>query len=371
MRISPFLLERHFAKYEFDIPFQLSCSDCEPLALAELLEMASTESIGLWQNLKLSYTESQGNTLLREEISQTYDGIKPEEIIVCAPEEGIFLVMNSLLSSGDHLIVISPAYQSLSEIALSIGCQVSHWKADLDGQYRVKSMESLITSKTRMVVINFPHNPTGALISRAEFIEITQLCTLNGILLFSDEMYRGLEQDISYQLPCAAALSPGNISLSGMSKSFALPGLRIGWLVCRNPGVREELIQMKDYTTICASAPSEILAIIALKNRDRILKRNLQIIKKNIIMVNEFIDRNTACVCWNEPKAGSVALLNLLNGLSSEELCKDLLEKQKVLAIGSHLFRFHEPAIRLGLGRIGFEQALKKLEDYLFSVVKS
>ena len=176
-------------------------------------------------------------------------------------------------------------------------------------------------------------------------------------------MYRGLEQDPADRLPCAAGLSSDCIALSGMSKTFALPGLRIGWLVCRDQAIRGKLIQLKDYTTICASAPSEVLAIIALQNRERILARNLAIITRNIRLVNEFVGRNADKVSWSAPKAGSVALLNLLHSFSAENFCQELLEKKEVLAIGSHLFNYLKPSIRLGLGRIGFTEALERLEE--------
>jgi len=365
MDISPFLIERHFAKYEFTVPYQLSCSDCEPFSLSELLAMASPALVGLWENLSLAYTDSLGHPLLREEISDLYESVNQEDILVCVPEEGIFLIMSSLLKPGDHLIFISPAYQSLHEIASGLGCEVSRWEADESGSFHLNSLESLITSRTRMLVINFPHNPTGAFITRTELVEIARFCDKNEILLFSDEMYRGLEQDPADRLPCAATLSKNCISLSGMSKSFALPGLRIGWLIGRNPGIREKLLTLKDYVTICASAPSEILAIIALQNKELILERNLAIINQNIRLVNDFVNRNQDKVSWNQPKAGSVAFLNLLEERSSESFCQDLLENKEVMAIGSHLFGSANPAVRLGLGRIGFGEALGRLEEFL------
>jgi aspartate/methionine/tyrosine aminotransferase len=365
MQISPFLLERHFAEYEFEVPFQLSCSDCEPLSLSELLAMASPDSVRLWENLKLSYTESAGNPLLRREVAHLYENVKPDEILICVPEEGIFLVMNSMLTAGDHMVVISPAYQSLHAIGASMGCEVSHWEPDDRGLYRVDRLKSLITPITRMVVINFPHNPTGAHISRSDLVEIARFCDKNGILLFSDEMYRGLEQDPSDRLPCAPDLSCSSIALSGTSKSLALPGLRIGWLVCRDRQVMERLIQLKDYTTICSSAPSEILAVIALQNNDRIVARNLAIISRNIRLVGAFVERNSQAVSWIPPKAGSVAFLSFRHNRPVEMICRELIEKKGVLAIGSHLFNSGKPAIRLGLGRIAFGEALDRSEGII------
>ena len=283
-------------------------------------------------------------------------------LIVVGSQYVLFKISyNVCVGYGDHLVVISPSYQSLSELAIDKGCSVSRWEADAAGIYQVEALKSLVNDKTRLVVINFPHNPTGAMISSGILEEIIWFCERKGILVFSDEMYRGLEQNSADRLPCASSLSDFCISLSGMSKSFALPGLRIGWLACGDPVIFEKLLRLKDYTTICSSAPSEILSLIALQSREMILNRNLAIIRKNISLVNEFVKRYPSQYSWTEPKAGSVAMLNILTGQSSEEFCQEFLEKKQVLAIGSHLFNMPKPAIRLGLGRIGFAEALNRI----------
>lgn len=362
MRLHPFILERHFAKYEFDVPFQLSCSDCEPYKQKELVEMASKETHQLWDELTLSYTESAGHPQLRQEIAGLYTGIEADEILTCIPEEGIFLAMNTLISKGDEVIVSSPAYQSLYEIARGIGGKVKEWRSE-NGLFNIEYLQSLLSPKTRMLILNFPHNPTGAHLSVNDFNQIIKWCEELNITLFSDEMYRGLEQQPDDRLPTAPAVWSGAISLSGMSKSFALPGLRIGWLVCRDKEVMQKLIILKDYTSICLSAPAEILSIIALQNHQAIWKRNLAIISKNIILVNDMVSRNPNTISWIPPKAGSVAYLYLKNGETSQNLCDRLLEEKQVLAIGSHLFNDPTPAIRLGLGRKDFGEALIRLEE--------
>ena len=127
MKIQPFKLERYFARYEFSAPYLLSSSDCEALTLPELLAMADEQTLGLWNNLKLGYTESQGHHLLREEVARLYQNIQPEELLIITPEEGIFIAMNALLDQGDQVVTTFPGYQSLYEIANAMGCQVSHW----------------------------------------------------------------------------------------------------------------------------------------------------------------------------------------------------------------------------------------------------
>ena len=134
MPINPFKLERYFAKYEFNTKYMLSSSDCESLGMAELLQMASPASLELWESLKLGYTEAPGHPLLRAEVAKLYPNISPENVLIAVPEEAIFIAMQTLLAPGDHVIVLTPSYQSLSEIARSIDCQVTPLAAGTHSQ---------------------------------------------------------------------------------------------------------------------------------------------------------------------------------------------------------------------------------------------
>ncbi|MDX1284831.1 MAG: aminotransferase class I/II-fold pyridoxal phosphate-dependent enzyme, partial [Draconibacterium sp.] len=215
MKIKPFKLERYFAKYEFTVKYLLSCSDCEPLLLSEVLEMADTESLKLWENLKLAYTESSGHPLLKEEITKLYAAIEPKNLNVMVPEEAIFVAMNCMLRKGDHVVTTFPGYQSLYEVAKSLGCRVSKWipEFDRDWKFDLETLKTLINEETKLLVINFPHNPTGATVSISDLNEIIELCRVNNVLLFSDEMYRFLEYNEKDRLPSACDLYENAISL--------------------------------------------------------------------------------------------------------------------------------------------------------------
>ncbi len=219
--------------------------------------------------LKLGYTESAGHPRLRELIAQVYAGIETEDTLVVVPEEGIFLLMHALLSPGDHMICTFPGYQSLYEVARSIGCQVTAWEPSEERgwHFDVGELEEKIRSNTRLIVVNFPHNPTGYVPPREDFESIIRLAEKHGAYLFSDEMYRFLEIDKGPTLPSACEMYEKGITLFGLSKTFGLPGLRMGWLASKAGDVLQRVNELKDYTTICASAPGEILAIMALKNR--------------------------------------------------------------------------------------------------------
>ena len=371
MKIEPFLLERYFAQYEFKVKYLLSASDCESLAMAELLQMAAPESLDLWQNLKLGYTESQGHPSLRTEVASLYQRIPPENVLIAAPEEAILIAMHTLLSPGDHAIVLSPAYQSLYEIARSIGCHVTPWTlkpAAKNWRLDLAQLERDLTDRTRLLVINFPHNPTGYLPSRQELEAMVEFTRKNGLWLFSDEMYRLLEYDPEKRLPPVCDLYEKGISLSGLSKAFALPGLRIGWLASQEKSLLERWLAFKDYTTICSSAPSEILGIIALQNKEQILQRSLAIIRANLELAQAFFENYGARFSWLDPMAGSVAFPQWRGDGSVEQFCQDVLEQEGVMIVPGNLFEYPGNHFRVGLGRRNFPQALQRLEEHLGKV---
>jgi len=367
MKIKPFQLERYFAKYEFTAKHLLSCSDCEPLYLNEVLEMADTESLALWQNLKLAYTESTGHPILKQEIAKLHTTITPDDINVMVPEEAIFVAMNCMLENGDHLITTFPGYQSLYEIANSLGCKVSKWQpADQQGwSFDIEKLKSLIRKETKLIVVNFPHNPTGATLSESEFREIIELCKKNNILLFSDEMYRFLEHDIQYRLPSASDLYENAISLFGLSKSFALPGLRIGWLSSKNKELMQQIGEFKDYTTICNNAPGEILSVIALRNKEQIIKRNLKIISDNLELLTSFFNRHNQLFEWNPPVTGPISFPKLKAEIPIFDFCRKLVEEQETMLLPSSVYGFEGNYFRMGFARKDLNDGLKRLEKFI------
>lgn len=367
MKIQPFKLERYLAQYEFSAPYLMCCSDCEPLTLKEVLDLADKKSLLLWENLCLGYTDSQGHLLLREEIAALYEGIHPKHVIVLCPEEGIFLVMNVLLEQGDHMIVTFPGYQSLYEIADSLGCSVTRWKPDegKEWAFDVNFLESAIKKNTKLIVVNFPHNPTGALPGEEDYDQIVKIARENNIYLFSDEMYRFLEYDRRDRLPSAAEVYENGFSLFGMSKTFALAGLRLGWIVTQNQGIIDKLITFKDYTTICNNAPGEILALMALRAKEKIIARNLDIIQSNLQLLDRFFVNQAGIFSWNRPQAGSIALPRLLLPETTSHFCHKLIEEKGVVLLPSRVYDYGENHFRVGFGRKDMAQALALLEDYL------
>ena len=365
--IKPFELERYFAKYEFTAPWLLCCSDCEALTLSELLSMADEESLHLWNQLWLGYTESHGHPLLREEVCRLYHSLAPDEVLVTVPEEGIYITMQSLLQKGDHIVVTGPGYQSLWDIAHSLGCATSFWMPQWDHvlgwSFQVEELFNLITKKTKLIVINFPHNPTGSVLTEAQLNRVVEVARERNLYLFSDEMYRYLEFDPSLRLPSVAEVYERGIALSGLSKSFALPGLRIGWLTSKDKALLQSCAYYKDYTTICNSAPSEVLAIIGLRAKHQILERNFNTISRNLSLLDAFFIRYNHLFTWHQPTAASIAFPKFLPHYPVADYCDGLIKKCGVMLLPANLFGLDGPFFRIGFGRKNLPEALARWEE--------
>ncbi|MGH2522931.1 MAG: aminotransferase class I/II-fold pyridoxal phosphate-dependent enzyme, partial [Anaerolineales bacterium] len=297
-----------------------------------------------------------------------YSSLTPDEVLTLVPEEGIFIAMHTLLGPGDHVIVMTPAYQSLSEIARSIGCAVTSWKFAPEGErWRLDPNELArsFTAQTRLLVINFPHNPTGYLATRAELDAILNLAHQHNVYVFSDEMYRWLEHDPARRLPSVCDVYEKGITLSGLSKSFALPGLRMGWLATRTPGLMERWLAFKDYTTICHSAPSEALALMALRAKGALLERNLNIIRANLSLAESFFAGHPTLFRWLRPDGGSIAFPAWIGPGTVEDFCQAMLDQRGVMIVPGSIFDFPGNHFRLGLGRRNFGEALEQVRHYL------
>lgn len=372
MKLPTFKLERYFAQYEFNTEYLLCSSDCEAMSIAELLafEDGAAEK---FQNVWLGYTESQGHPSLRREISKIYETIQPEEILVhTGAEEAIFLFMLAMLKAGDHVIVHAPCYQSLLEVAKSVGCEVSPWLAREENSWALDldELKRLVRPNTRVIVVNTPHNPTGYLMSRADFDSLNRFARENHLLLFLDEVYRESEYDPSARLPAACDMGEHAVSLGVTSKTYGLAGLRIGWIATKNRKIYENMASLKDYTTICNSAPSEFLAEVAMRSRHRLAERNLGIIKSNLAVMDEFFARNVDLFAWVRPRAGSMGFPKLLRG-EVEEFCDMVVRKAGVLLLPGTTYDDTGNHFRVGLGRKNLPQAVERLEEFLSSFIPS
>ena len=372
MQLAPFKLERYFAQYEFQAPFLLCSSDCESLTIQDLLAL-EPDAAEAFQQQWLGYTESQGAPGLRQAISGLYTTVQPDQILVTSgAEEAIFVFMHAVLHPGDHLIVHTPCYQSLAEVARGIGRAVTAWQAREQNGWALDldDLKRHLRANTRAIVINTPHNPAGYLMPQADFRELHRFAEERGIILFSDEVYRESEYASADRLPAACDLNSQAVSLGVMSKTYGLPGLRIGWIATRNVEIYTQMAQVKDYTTICNSAPSEFLAALALRHRQMLVQRNLDLILKNLALANDFFARHADEFTWIRPQAGPIAFPRLVRD-EVESFCHELVTTAGVLLLPGTVYDDHENHFRMGFGRKNFPEALARLDEFLSARCKS
>ena len=369
MEIAPFLTEHFFARYEFSTPYQLCNSDCETVTVAELLEMAGITPEALGQ-LELGYTETQGHPQLREAIANTYATVDAEDVIVLgSPVEGIYLAARALLEPDDEVIVLTPAYDALINLFEHIvgSGRVKKWafRPTATGwTLNVAELRQLISSQTKLLVVNFPHNPTGFLPAQDQLAELARLVEEHDLWLFYDEMYYGLVHSGTAPIPSAADVADRAVVLSGLSKTHGLPGLRSGWLVIRDRTVRDRLLNWKYYTSICPPAPSEFLALAALSAREKLRQRSIALIEQNLALATAFFERWPDLFIWRPPEAGSTALVEM-DVPSVSAFAEKLAAEAGVLIHPAVTLGGSDRQMRMGFGRAGFGEALAQFESYL------
>ena len=371
-RLPDFQLETYFSRWEFNTKYNMCASDIESVSLRELLLLSSKEDKKLWDNLDFGYTETYGSLKIRKAIAETYDNTSSSDIITFAgAEEGIYVTMKCILNKNDHAIVITPNYQSSETLPRSI-CEVTgiglnpnnNW--DLDIQKIIDS----IKPNTRLISINFPHNPTGKIISMDTLYDLISIAREKNIYLFNDEIYRLMERDSSKRLIQVSDLYEKGISLNAMSKSYGMPGLRIGWIASKDHDLLDKMEKMKHYLSICNSAPSEILAIIALNSRKNILDRTLKIVTKNLNILNKFFLEYENLFDWKEPDGGCVGYPKYKGEDGADVFCENLIKEESILLLPSSVYmsdilKSPENHFRIGYGRKNMPEALELVKKFI------
>lgn len=367
-----FKLEVYLGKWEFAAKWHMTPSDAQSLTIRDLLALATPEDRALWEDLPLTYIETWGTPKLRQAIAATYEGAKPEDVLAFAgAEEGLYCAMHALLGKDDHALIVTPNYQSAEQVPLSL-CAVDgvalredrNWDLDLD------ELAAKICPNTKLISINFPHNPTGKVIDRATFDALVALCRKHGIWLFSDEVYRGLEIDPTKRLPAAVEAYERGMSLGVMSKAYGLPGLRVGWIACQDHALLDRMERIKHYLSICNAGPSEHLAVIALKARDKIIGRNVALLKDNLQAVERFFADYPGRFAWYRPDGGCVAFPRYLGSDGVETFCRRLVEESGIVLLPASIYTSSLNPVatdrfRIGFGRSYTRQGLEEMRKFL------
>ncbi len=374
MILPEFRLETYLGVYEFKARYHLTASDAETYALAELLELADDVDRARWEQLRLGYIPTEGTPELRAAISQTYDAIERDDVLCFAgAEEGLYCAMHAVLDRGDHAVVLVPNYQSMESVPRSI-CEVSGvaLQANHDWDLDIEHVRAALRPNTKLLAVNFPNNPTGKIAPQQIFRALTDLCRERGIYFFSDEVYRGIERDPGKRLPQAADMYERALSLNVVSKAYGMPGLRVGWIACRDREVLERMQRVKHYLSICDAGPSEVLATIAIKARETIFARNRDLVAENLIKLDAFFARHANLFDWYQPDGGCIAYPRYSGSDGVEAFCARLVNEAGVLLLPASAYRSElldvpQDRFRIGYGRRGIGEALEAFDLFLTS----
>lgn len=367
-----FALEIFYSQWEFDVRYNLSSTDMESMTVAELLSLGDGDEAARFAALHLGYTPPWGGPGLREAIAETYPSLSASNVLCFAgSEEGLFVAMNVLLDREDHALVVVPAYQSAETVPASV-CDTSVVMLDADDGWQLDpdELEAALKPNTRVVYINFPNNPTGALLSLDRLARIVSLCERRGIYLFSDEVFRGSEKDSGSRLPAVADLTARGVSLGGTSKVHGLAGLRIGWLASQDEALLQRMVRFKHYLTICSSAPSEYLATLAVRHQEQLFARTMASRSTVAGHFKHFFATYPHLFDFSEPPAGLFAYPRFRGPGTAEDFCRAVLAEAGVLLAPSSLFASSFAALPADRFRVGFTrrntpEGLRELSRFL------
>lgn len=357
MNLPPFETELYYAQYEFTSPHLLSASDCQTMTVGELLALAKMSPERLLE-LSLGYTESQGHPELREAIAYRYSLTADKVLVLGSPIEGLFLL--SRLFEGET-IVLTPAYDALKNLPT----RCLPWRllpTDTGWSLDFEALDQLVTPETQLLVVNFPHNPTGYVPTPEEWDRLVEWAAARDLWLFSDEMYDGLLRPEVEPLPSAVGMYRRAVVLGGLSKSHGLPGLRCGWIASPDSDVIQRLLALKMYTSICPPAPVEFLAKVALSVEAHLVIRSNRLVEDNLTLADAFFSRHADRFCWRRPRGASVALVELLTEEDAESWCRRLADEHGVVLLPGNFLGAGNRFVRFGFGRESFGEALAALE---------
>jgi aspartate/methionine/tyrosine aminotransferase len=357
MKVATFALERWMSRWETEVEFDIAESGVYPLTTRDVLDLVPETdrqaTLDAMLDLRLGYTEARGTKELRETLASVYEGTSADEILVTTGAiEANYLLFTTLLNPGDHVVAIYPAYQQLYSVAEAIGCDVSRWELRPENGFRydLDELERLVRPDTKMIIVNTPHNPTGAMLTAEELDRVYDLAGSVGAWLLCDEAYRWL--DLPGQPPMAPPIrnkGGHGISVGTMSKPFGLPGLRIGWIAGQEEVVRA-CWASRDYVSLSPARLSDFLTRIAIRHRDAIIARNREIVLENLETATAWFRENSGLATWTAPRAGLLALMNYAVDVPSQLLSDRLAGEYSVMLAPGSAFGY-EGYLRIGIGQ--------------------
>ena len=358
-----------------DIKHRFYASSAEPLTHKELIAMANNNGdqhlVDLYNDHSLGYAENGGSLDLRQEIAKLYGAKITADNIVVFPgaQTGMTLTTQTVLDKSDHSIIVTPSYQSLEEGVIIAGGGFTRvaLSPDNDWNLELDAVEAAIQYNTKYIVLNDPHNPSGALMNTEDKRALIALAEKNNLQILSDEVYRLLELDPSDRSASMAEMSKNAIALGTMAKPYGAGGLCIGWVVCQDKDFIKNLLKTQHIYAVCFSRAGEIQAMMALRSSDDIIKRNMDIIKDNLILLDEFFAEYSDLFEWVYPKAGGTGFAKFKGPLTGDQLAAELQENE-ILVFGPSIFDCEEGLgqyIRIGFSRRTMPAALEAFKEFV------
>ena len=363
MGASGFPVDSYLAEHGAGARGMMGSSDPDPLSLREM-----RVDLARFADEPLGYALGNGYPALLDRLSELYETVAPSQIAVMSgDEEAIYVTMRALLERGDEVVVHMPSHQSLWAIAKQIGCTVVDFRPEFERgwAFDIGKLASAITPKTKMLVLNYPHNPTGACLTDAEMAAIVQLCRRRDIRLVSDEAYRFLRLDERCSNASFADLYENAVALGSFSKVFAAPGLRLGWVATRNGRFMQKALSYRHYTSTCQNLPCQWAASELLRRRDEIIGRNNGIVRRNAAMLERFVQKHAELFSYVAPKGATVAYVKLLDERGAAAFCRELLAATGVLLVPSSVLEDSDEFLRVGLCRTSFPRCVQLVDEYL------
>jgi aspartate/methionine/tyrosine aminotransferase len=358
MNIERFELERWMSHWELLVTHDICESGILPLSIADLSSLLGPDDGPALEakirTMPLGYSEARGTIELRTLLADTYRGVTPDDVLVTTGAiEANFLALNSLLQPGDHVVAVSPAYQQLHSVPRAIGAEVDLWDlSQPDGGYAydVDRLEALLRPDTRLIIINTPHNPTGAILDSAQLDRVIDLARERDAWILSDEAYRWLEFPAGEPLvePTRNRYEK-TISVGTVSKPFGMPGLRIGWFAA-NADIAQQSWALRDYISLSPMKISDAITCALIEHRDRIMPRNQAIMTENLTTARQWFAANADIAAWSEPRGALLAMMTYSADLDSITMAEQLASEVGVMLAPGSAFGL-EGRLRIGIGQ--------------------
>ena len=370
MKIKPFAVEEWMNAWEVGAKYNIAETCVDSISMNDLFELTGEDKTEFLNRLcarRLSYGDIEGLPEFRKGVCGLYKTLNIENIVPTHGASGAnHHVFYSLISPGDRVVSIMPTYQQLYSIPESYGADVQILHLSKENNYLpdLEKLRRLVTPKTKMICINNPNNPTGALMSEQILREIVEIARSADAWILCDEVYRHLSQEDGW-CPSIVDLYEKGISVSSMSKVFSLAGLRLGWIATHDMSVVKSCLSHRDYNLVSCGVFDEMLAAAALKHRDKLLERSRKIVRENLQILGDWVGSEPH-VSYVKPKAGTTALVYYDLDISSYEFCEEMYKKTGAFVTPGDCFEVpHSMRIGYAYGKQDLIDGLKAISEYI------